>query len=95
MADLEKRIRDIAAIGNLTYVSLVPVAGKGGIVWIARVSPANRGNGEGTSHFDGKDADPVKALHAALDGIKMPKTRAKPASDNKKYDWDVHEVNER
>lgn len=66
----EAKIRELAARGELTHFSLVPVAGKGpsGIVWSASYSPASKwGSGFG------RDADPIKAAMMAFDDIRLPK----------------------
>jgi hypothetical protein len=64
---LEQRIRDLAARGEITHLSLTPRA-KG---WAATYTPASV---MGVSFAE--DGDPVKAIEAALDGIKL---RRKPA----------------
>ncbi len=70
MSNLETKLRQLAENGELTYLSLTPLAGKGGIVFCAQVSPASR-----FGHSEGRDADPVNAIHAAIDGL--PKSFAK------------------
>lgn len=62
-ANLEDMIRAAAKNGELTHMSVVPVAGKGpdGIVWSATYSPASQW-GAGF----GRDADPVKAIKLAM-----------------------------
>ena len=63
---LETTLRDLAARGELTYVSVVPVAGKGGIVYSATVAPASK-----FGHVFGRDADPVKAILKACAELKL------------------------
>jgi hypothetical protein len=63
MSSLEELIRAAAARGELTYLSVVPVAGKGpnNIGWSASFSPgATWGTGYGLA------ADPVEALKLAM-----------------------------
>lgn len=76
MSQLEAQLRAIAARGELTYLSVVPVAGKGdgGVVFVAQVSPASR-----WGHVEGRDADPVNALLKAIDGL--PKAMKKPTRE--------------
>lgn len=74
MSNLEAQIRSLAKQGELTYLSVVSVAGKGenGIVYEARIAPAS------TFGFaQGRDADPVNAITKALADLKtlMPKRR--------------------
>lgn len=66
MSELDKALRKLADNGELTYLSLAPVAGKSetGVVFSARVAPASR-----FGHSDGRDADPVKALLQAIEGL--------------------------
>jgi hypothetical protein len=61
MTNLELELRVLATRGELTYLSLIPVAGKGGVVYHARYTPAS-----GFGHGDGRDADPVNAILAAI-----------------------------
>jgi hypothetical protein len=75
---LEDRFRTIVAVGELTHLSIIPKAGKGGIVWSASVSPSKWGS------FFATDADPVKAIHLALDQIKIRKSKPR------KGPYDVH-----
>ena len=70
MSDLETRLRALAANGELTYLSLAPVAGKGGVVFAVIVSPASK-----FGHIEARDADPVAAILTALD--KLPKSFTK------------------
>lgn len=64
MANLDETIRDLAARGEVTHLSLAPnPSGKG---WRATFAPA--------SHFGvcfGGDVDPVKAIMLAIDGAKL------------------------
>lgn len=92
MPDLEAHLRAIAERGELTYLSVVPVAGKGfdGVTFVAQLSPASR-----WGHFEGRDADPVKALLKAID--QMPKPMKKRTTEEliansqpmEKEPWDV------
>lgn len=62
-ASLEDMIRAAARNGELTHLSLTPIAGKGpkGVSWSASYSPASKwGSGFGN------DPDPVKALKLAI-----------------------------
>lgn len=62
-ASLEDMIRAAAKNGELTHLSLTPVAGKGplGCVWSASYSPASKwGSGFG------RHADPVEAIKLAM-----------------------------
>lgn len=61
---LEDRLRVLANAGELTYLSVVPVAGKGvgGVVYTASFSPASK-----WGHGMGRDPDPVNAIFKALD----------------------------
>lgn len=72
MSNLEEKLRVLAGKGELTYLSLVSVAGKGdyGVVFHAIVSPSSR-----FGHYEARDADPVKALVAALDTVPTSKPR--------------------
>lgn len=77
MSDLETKIRELATRGELTHLSIVPVAGKGpnGVVWSASYSPASKwGSGFG------RDADPVKAMMMAFDDVRLPKLIKKLAA---------------
>jgi hypothetical protein len=71
---LDERLRDIAARGELTYLSLIPVAGKGtdGVVWSASYSPASA-----WGHGMARHADPVEALMLAIDEKLPPERRRK------------------
>lgn len=66
--NLEDMIRAAAANGELTYISLAPVAGKGvgGIGWAATYSPASR-----WANGFGRDDDPVKAIKLAMNDERM------------------------
>lgn len=68
---LEDMIRAAAANGELTHLSLIPVAGKGpgNIGWAASYSPASKW-GQG---FGRDPEDPVKALKAALTDDRLGK----------------------
>jgi hypothetical protein len=63
-------IRERAARGELTYLSLAPVAGKGdnGVVYSATYSPASQ-----WGHGFGRDPDPVEAIKKALADMKLSK----------------------
>jgi hypothetical protein len=65
-SELETKLRQIAKNGELTYLSMVPVAGLGeyGCTFVAQVTPASR-----FGHVEGRDSDPVKALVNALDAL--------------------------
>lgn len=65
---LEDRIRELAARGELTHVSLAPSGKK----WMASYAPASV---FGTSQAE--HADPVQAILDAFDGIKL-KRRSTP-----------------
>lgn len=71
---LDERLREIAARGELTYLSLVPIAGKGtgGIVWSASYSPAST-----WGHAMCRHADPVEALMMAIDEKLPPERKRK------------------
>jgi hypothetical protein len=65
---LEDRLRALANAGELSYLSIVPTAGKGGggVVYSAHWSSASKfGNGMG------RDPDPVIAIHKALDDDRL------------------------
>lgn len=67
--NLENMIRALAANGELTHLSLTPVAGKGpgGIGWAASYSPASRwANG-----FGRHPTDPVEAIKMAINDERM------------------------
>ena len=84
-SELEAKLRSLAANGELTYLSLTPVAGKGdhNVVFHAVVSPASR-----FGNRTGRDADPVKAILAALGGL--PKSFVKEiATRVEREPWDV------
>ena len=65
-SELETKLRQLAKNGELTYLSMVPVAGLGeyGATFVAQVSPASR-----FGHVEGRDDDPVKALVNAIDAL--------------------------
>jgi hypothetical protein len=61
---LEDRIRELARKGELTYLSVIPHAGRNGeIIFSATYSPAKK-----WGHSYGEDADPVLALEKAMSG---------------------------
>lgn len=69
MTTLEDRIRDLAKRGELTHVSLAPTLnGKG---WKAAYSPSSVFGNSIAEH-----ADPVQAILAAFDGIKLKRRAA-------------------
>ena len=74
MSELETKLRNLAARGEFTYLSVTSVSGKGvgGVVFQAQVSPASR-----FGHGEGRDVDPVKAILIAIDNL--PKSFAKDA----------------
>jgi hypothetical protein len=76
---LDETLRALAERGELTYLSVVPIAGKGGIVFSARYTPAT-----GFGHGDGSDADPVEAILKAIADRPVPvkRTRATRAFGN-------------
>jgi hypothetical protein len=63
MSDLETTLRRLAAAGELTYLSVCPVAGRGpgGIEFHASYSPAGK-----WGHGFGRHADPVEAIKMAI-----------------------------
>lgn len=67
-ANLEDMIRASAANGELTYLSLCPIAGKGGIVWAAVYSPSSQ-FGQGF----GNDPDPIAAIKLAMNDTRLRK----------------------
>lgn len=75
MSELETKLRNLAARGELTHVSLVPVAGTGeyGVTFVAQVAPASR-----FGHVEGRDPDPVTALVNALDALPTSFVKDKP-----------------
>ena len=77
MSELERRLRQIANNGELTYLSMIPVAGKGGVVFCAQVSPASR-----FGHSEGRDSDPVEALLKAINGLPKSFVKDKPSKRN-------------
>jgi uncharacterized protein YodC (DUF2158 family) len=72
----DEALRDAAKRGELTYVSICPRAGRGGVVFCAWY----RGASEGLSGF-GEDADPGKAIAAAIADAKAPRRKAKADFD--------------
>lgn len=64
MSKLEKRLREAAESGELSYLSVVPVAGKGpnDIVFLATYSPASR-----LGNSVARNADPAVAILEALE----------------------------
>ncbi len=70
-SNLEELIRAAAAAGELTHLSIVPVAGKGpqGIGWSASFSP---GSAWGTGFAVA--ADPVDAIIGAMTDERLRKT---------------------
>lgn len=68
MKSLEDVIRAVARAGELTHLSVIAAPRKGGFVFSASV----RGATGATAHGD--DADPVKAILAALSPKKKGKT---------------------
>lgn len=78
MSELETQLRRLAANGELNYLSVVPVSGKGGtngVIFNAQVTPASR-----FGYSEGRDADPVKALLAAIDSLPKSFVKEKPKS---------------
>jgi hypothetical protein len=69
MSDLEEKLRAIVAKGELTYLSVASVAGKGpgGVEFAATYAPASKW-GQGF----GRDPDIVKAIEKALVDHRMP-----------------------
>ena len=90
MSELENKLRNLAAKGELTYLSVIPVAGLGeyGATFVAQIAPASR-----FGHVEGRDGDPVTALVNALDALPKsfvkdkPQRKSKPASEPEP--WDV------
>lgn len=78
MSQLEEKLRALARNGELTYLSMIPVAGLGeyGCTFVAQVTPASR-----FGHVEGRDSDPIKALVNALDAL--PKTFVKDRPQRK------------
>lgn len=75
MPSLDTMIQDLAARGELTYLSLAPVAGKGGdkgVVFAAVYSSASK-----WGHGMARDADPVEALKKAIADVRLPKVKRK------------------
>lgn len=69
MPDLEAKLRDLAARGEFTHLSVCTVAGPGPhtVVFSASYTPATA---DGTGF--GRDADPVKAIEKALADDRLP-----------------------
>ena len=90
MSQLEEKLRALARNGELTYLSMIPVAGIGeyGCTFVAQIAPASR-----FGHVEGRDADPVKALVKALDELPKPFVKEKPQRKVKAASepepWDV------
>jgi ribosome-associated translation inhibitor RaiA len=92
VSELETQLRRLAANGEFTYLSVIPVAGKGeyGVVFEASVSPASR-----FGHSQARDADPVAAILKAIEGL--PKSMVKEPRKLKEFGnpkaepepWDV------
>ena len=81
MSQLEEKLRALARNGELTYLSMIPVAGLGeyGCTFVAQIAPASR-----FGHVEGRDGDPVKALVKALDALPKPFVKEKPQRGGKK-----------
>ena len=96
MSQLEEKLRALARNGELTYLSMIPVAGLGeyGCTFVAQIAPASR-----FGHVEGRDADPVKAILIALDELPKAFVKEKVKRGGKKADeqmtsadvepWDV------
>ena len=65
---LEDLLRDLAARGELTHLSIVAVAGKGpgGVVYSGSFTPAAQ-----FGHGFSRDADPVKAIFEAVEQARI------------------------
>ena len=78
MSDLEQELRKRALAGELTYLSICPVAGKGNnagnVVFVATYSPASQ-----WGHGFGRAADPVEAILAALNDSRFKTLKSKLA----------------
>lgn len=83
MSELETKLRQLAKNGELTYLSIVPVAGIGeyGCTFVAQITPASR-----FGHVEGRDADPVAAIVNALDALPKPFVKEKVKRGGKKAD---------
>lgn len=74
--DLGERLRTLAAKGNLTHLSVVPLHRGKEVIWAASYAPAM-----GWGHGFGNDPDIVTAILAAIDDWKPTrKPREKPGS---------------
>lgn len=71
MSDLESKIRELAARGDITHISLTPLIGGN---WSAVYAPASV-----YSVASVIDADPIKALTRALNEPKLKSRRPKDA----------------
>jgi hypothetical protein len=85
---LEDLIRHLALEGELNYLSIIPVAGKGpkDIVFSATYSAASK-----WGHGIARDADPVEALKKAIADHRVKKTAKAPppppAPDEETEPW--------
>jgi hypothetical protein len=77
-ATLDNKLRELAARGELTYLSICPRAGGFAAVY----SPASK-----WGHGSGSDSDPVEACIKAIDAVKLPKLRSKAALPPVEEDW--------
>ena len=86
MSLLEEKLRALARNGELTYLSMVPVAGLGeyGCTFVAQIAPASR-----FGHVEGRDGDPVKALVNAIDALPKSFVKDKPQRKGKKADEQI------
>lgn len=71
--DLADEIRDLASRGEITHLSLHPNTNTKPVRWSASFSPSSV---FGNSY--GEDADPVEAIFAAIDGIKLRRPKTAP-----------------
>jgi hypothetical protein len=85
-SELETKLRQLAKNGELTYLSMVPVAGLGeyGCTFVAQIAPASR-----FGHVEGRDGDPVKALVNAIDALPKSFVKDKPQRKGKKADEQI------
>ena len=76
MSQLEEKLRALARNGELTYLSMIPVAGLGeyGCTFVAQVTPASR-----FGYVEGRDSDPVQAIVNALDALPKSFVKEKKA----------------
>lgn len=74
MSDLEDLIRNAAKNGELTHLSVVPIAGKGpnGIGWSASFSPGSVWGSGFATHVD-----PVEAIKLAMTDTRLGKIARK------------------